>query len=97
MKIAIIGSGISGLTCAWYLQKQHQVSLYEANDYLGGHTATVDVEVESGHYAIDTGFIVFNDRTYPNFERLLKELDIKGQDTQMSFSVHNQQSGLEYN
>ncbi|MHA6614719.1 NAD(P)/FAD-dependent oxidoreductase [Photobacterium damselae] len=97
MKIAIIGSGISGLTCAWYLQKQHQVSLYEANDYLGGHTATVDVEVESGHYAIDTGFIVFNDRTYPNFERLLKELNIKGQDTQMSFSVHNQQSGLEYN
>ncbi len=65
MKIAIIGSGISGLTCAHYLHKDHDITLFEANDYVGGHTATVDVEVASGKYAIDTGFIVFNDRTIP--------------------------------
>lgn len=97
MKIAIIGSGISGLTSAWYLRHQHNITLFEANDYVGGHTATVDVEVSSGQYAIDTGFIVFNDRTYPNFEQLLAELDIQGQASEMSFSVHNENNGLEYN
>ncbi|PTB31583.1 NAD(P)/FAD-dependent oxidoreductase [Photobacterium phosphoreum] len=97
MKIAIIGSGISGLTTAWYLRHQHNITLFEANDYAGGHTATVDVEVDSGQYAIDTGFIVFNDRTYPNFEQLLMELDIQGQASEMSFSVHNDNNGLEYN
>lgn len=97
MKIAIIGSGISGLTTAWYLRHQHHITLFEANDYVGGHTATVDVEVGSGQYAIDTGFIVFNDRTYPNFEQLLTELDIKSQASEMSFSVHNDNNGLEYN
>jgi predicted NAD/FAD-binding protein len=97
MKIAIIGSGISGLTAAWYLRHQHTITLFEANDYAGGHTATVDVEVASGRYAIDTGFIVFNDRTYPNFEQLLSELDIQGQPSEMSFSVHNDNNGLEYN
>lgn len=97
MKMAIIGSGISGLTCAHYLHKQHDITLFEANDYIGGHTATVDVEVASGQYAIDTGFIVFNDRTYPNFQRLMSEIGISGQETEMSFSVHNDESGLEYN
>ena len=97
MKIAIIGSGISGLTAAWYLRHKHNITLFEANDYAGGHTATVDVEVNSGQYAIDTGFIVFNDRTYPNFEQLLMELDIQGQASEMSFSVHNDNNGLEYN
>lgn len=97
MKIAIIGSGISGLTTAWYLRHKHNITLFEANDYAGGHTATVDVEVDSGQYAIDTGFIVFNDRTYPNFEQLLMELDIQGQASEMSFSVHNDNNGLEYN
>ncbi|PSW38783.1 NAD(P)/FAD-dependent oxidoreductase [Photobacterium phosphoreum] len=97
MKIAIIGSGISGLTTAWYLRHKHNIMLFEANDYAGGHTATVDVEVDSGQYAIDTGFIVFNDRTYPNFEQLLMELDIQGQASEMSFSVHNDNNGLEYN
>ncbi|MGF1687307.1 FAD-dependent oxidoreductase [Photobacterium japonica] len=97
MKIAIIGTGISGLTCAHYLNSTHDITVYEANDYIGGHTATVDVEVESGQYAIDTGFIVFNDRTYPKFEQLLAELGIEGQPTEMSFSVQNEENQLEYN
>jgi Predicted NAD/FAD-binding protein len=97
MNIAIVGSGIAGLTCAWRLAKQHQVTLFEAGSEPGGHTATVDVTTPEGTFAIDTGFIVFNDRTYPNFIGLLEELGIRGQKTQMSFSVQNPLSGLEYN
>ncbi|CAI1656341.1 Protoporphyrinogen oxidase [Serratia fonticola] len=97
MNIAIIGSGIAGLTCAWRLAGHHQVTLFEAEPAVGGHTATVDVSTPQGTYAIDTGFIVYNDRTYPRFMGLLSELGISGQKTQMSFSVHNPQSGLEYN
>lgn len=96
-KIAVIGSGISGLTCAHLLSGRYEVSLFEANDYLGGHTATVDVEVGGKKFAIDTGFIVFNDRTYPNFLKLLCRLDVSPMATEMSFSVHNLNSGLEYN
>lgn len=95
--IAVIGSGISGLTSAWLLSEQHEISVFEANDYLGGHTATVDVKVGGRQHAIDTGFIVFNDRTYPNFQRLLARIGIKAQPTEMSFSVHQAQTGLEYN
>lgn len=97
MKIAIIGSGIAGLTCAWRLAGHHQVTLFEAEATPGGHTATVDVATPQGSYAIDTGFIVYNDRTYPRFIGLLSELGISGHKTQMSFSVHNPQTGLEYN
>ena len=97
MKIAIIGSGIAGLTCAWRLAGQHQVTLFEAASTPGGHTATVDIATPQGTWAIDTGFIVYNDRTYPRFMGLLSELGLSGQKTQMSFSVHNPQSGLEYN
>ncbi|MEQ9900435.1 FAD-dependent oxidoreductase [Pectobacterium punjabense] len=97
MKIAIIGSGISGLTCALRLSERFQVSIFEANDYLGGHTATVDVVQDGIPYAIDTGFIVYNERTYPNFIALLDELGLIGQPTEMSFSVSNPVSGLEYN
>jgi predicted NAD/FAD-binding protein len=96
MNIAIIGSGIAGLTCAWRLAGHHQVTLFEAGATPGGHTATVDVATPQGTYAIDTGFIVYNDRTYPRFMGLLSELGISGQKTQMSFSVHNP-AGLEYN
>ena len=96
MKIAIIGSGIAGLTCAWRLAGHHQVTLFETASTPGGHTATVDVATPQGNFAIDSGFIVYNDRTYPRFMGLLSELGIQGQKTQMSFSVHNPQSGLEY-
>lgn len=97
MKIAIIGTGISGLTCARHLYSQYDITVYEANSYIGGHTATVDVVSQSGEYAIDTGFIVFNDRTYPRFQQLLADIGITGKPTEMSFSVHNEVSGLEYN
>lgn len=93
MRIAVIGSGIAGLTSAYLLSKKHQVDVFEANNYIGGHTATVDVD----GLAIDTGFIVFNDRNYPRFRYLLREIGVQWQNTQMSFSVHNPDSGLEYN
>ncbi|MCE2573134.1 NAD(P)/FAD-dependent oxidoreductase [Motilimonas eburnea] len=96
-KIAIVGTGISGLVSAYLLNREHDVHVFEANDYIGGHTATVDVEVEGKRWAIDTGFIVFNDRTYPHFERLLAQLGVKAKPTEMSFSVNNVQTGLEYN
>ena len=96
MKIAIIGSGISGMTSAYYLHPHHDITLYEANSYIGGHTNTIDVQAEGQHYAIDTGFIVFNDRTYPNFCKLLDELNVKSQNTEMSFSVSCGKTGLEY-
>jgi len=95
--IAIVGTGISGLTCAHLLSQANKVTVFEANDYIGGHTATVDVDYQGKTYAIDTGFIVFNDRTYPLFERLLARLNVSILPTEMSFSVHNALTGLEYN
>ena len=97
MKIAIIGSGISGLTAAYLLNRQHDISVFEASDWVGGHTHTVDVQVDGRHYAIDTGFIVFNDWTYPNFIELLNQLGVTYQPTEMSFSVCDPVSGVEYN
>ncbi len=97
MKIAVIGSGISGLVSAWQLSKKYQVTLFEKNAELGGHTATKDIDFNGKQYAIDTGFIVFNDWTYPNFNRFLDLLDVEHQPTTMSFSVKNTASGLEYN
>ncbi len=97
MKIAIIGTGISGLSCGYYLHQKHNITVYEANDYIGGHTATVDIELEGKTYPVDTGFIVYNDRTYPNFIQLMKELGVETTPTEMSFSVRNDANGLEYN
>ncbi|MCA9042434.1 MAG: FAD-dependent oxidoreductase [Planctomycetaceae bacterium] len=97
MKIAIIGSGISGLVTAFRLQGEHDITLFEANDYVGGHTNTRTIFHRGREYAIDTGFIVFNDRTYPNFINLLNELGVQSKPTSMSFSVRNDQTGLEYN
>lgn len=96
MQIAVIGSGISGLACAHYLSAEHTVSLFEAQRRLGGHTATMDVQLGTRRYAIDTGFIVFNDWTYPNFIKLMSELGISSAPTTMGFSVCDKQSGLEY-
>lgn len=96
MKIAIVGSGISGLVAGYLLHQEHDVSLFESNNYIGGHTNTVDVELRDRTYAVDTGFIVFNDRTYPNFIQLLDELSVDSQPTQMSLSVCCEQTGLEY-
>ena len=97
MKIAIIGSGISGLVAAYHLHRDHSISLFESNDYVGGHTNTVDVQLDGVEHAIDTGFIVFNDWTYPNFIELMNELDVESQVSEMSFSVSDVVTGIEYN
>ncbi len=96
MKIAIIGSGISGLTCAYLLNRQHDIKVFEAEKTIGGHTATKDVIINGQHFAIDTGFIVYNDWTYPNFIKLMDELGVNSHPTEMSFSVRCLKSGLEY-
>ena len=97
MKIAIIGSGIAGNTLAHYLYQQHDITVFEANSHIGGHTHTHDIELFGKNYAVDTGFIVFNDRTYPNFIGLLDSLKVAWQPSNMSFSVRNESTGLEYN
>jgi predicted NAD/FAD-binding protein len=97
MRIAIIGSGISGLTSAYLLSRRNEVTVFEAADWIGGHTHTVDIEWQGQRYAVDTGFIVFNDWTYPNFIRLMDRLGVVSRPTEMSFSVNDPQSGLEYN
>ncbi|MHC1652277.1 NAD(P)/FAD-dependent oxidoreductase [Stenotrophomonas maltophilia] len=97
MRIAIIGSGIAGLASAWWLDGQNEVTLFEANDYLGGHTHTHEVQVEGRRMAVDTGFIVFNDLHYPLLTTLFDELGVASQPTTMSFSMHSERSGVEYN
>ena len=97
MKIAIIGTGISGLTSAYLLSKEHIVHVYEAQEYIGGHVYTLPVHLNGISYEIDTGFIVFNDRTYPNFNKLLNKINVLSQPTSMSFSVKCETTGLEYN
>ena len=96
-RIAIIGTGISGLTSAYLLNKHNDIKVYEANDYIGGHTATKNVVVNDTEYAIDTGFIVYNDWTYPNFIKLMQTLNVATQPTEMSFSVKNLKTKMEYN
>ncbi|MGL4735030.1 MAG: NAD(P)/FAD-dependent oxidoreductase [Enterovibrio sp.] len=95
-KIAIVGSGISGLTTGFLLSPYHDITLFEAQPRLGGHTATVDVLQQGQQYAVDTGFIVFNDRTYPLFLKLLARIGLQAKPTEMSFSVKSP-DGLEYN
>ena len=97
MRIAIVGTGIAGNTAAYKLRKHHDITVYEASSYVGGHTNTIDVAEGDETIAIDTGFIVFNDRTYPNFIELLEEIGQESQPSIMSFSVSSGDAGLEYN
>ncbi|MDX2504719.1 MAG: FAD-dependent oxidoreductase, partial [Gammaproteobacteria bacterium] len=97
MKIAIIGTGISGNVLGYHLHKEHDITVFEANDYIGGHTHTHDISLNGRDYRIDTGFIVFNDQTYPHFIELLDQLNVDVQKSNMSFSVKCALSGLEYN
>jgi len=96
MKLAVIGSGISGLTAAYALHRSHDVTVFEAGSYAGGHTNTVVAEAYGRSWNIDTGFIVFNEVHYPQFTRLMQELHVETQATPMSFSVRHDPSGLEY-
>ncbi|MBQ0794789.1 NAD(P)/FAD-dependent oxidoreductase [Zhongshania sp.] len=96
LNIAVIGSGISGLSSAWLLGKHHKVTLFEQDSRLGGHTNTVDVMTSAGTVAVDTGFIVFNQRCYPNLIALFKELGVVYQGTDMSFGVSLDKGRLEY-
>ncbi len=97
MKVAIVGSGISGLTAAYRLSDSHQISLFETRDRLGGHTHSISVnDSQLGNIAVDNGFIVYNERNYPLFRALLDELDVPSQDSQMSFGLKNQKTRLEY-
>ncbi len=96
MKIAVIGSGISGLTSAYLLSKEHEVHVFERDERIGGHTATKDITLDGVDYSIDTGFIVFNDWTYPNFIRLMDELGVNSKPTDMSFSVSADAQNYEY-
>ncbi len=97
MKVAIVGSGIAGNVAAYLLRDEHEITVFEAAHYVGGHTNTVDVASSAGPLPVDTGFIVFNDRTYPQFNRLLETLGQPWVPTVMSFSVRCEASGLEYN
>ncbi|MEO9079797.1 MAG: FAD-dependent oxidoreductase [Rhodanobacter sp.] len=97
MRIAVVGSGIAGLASAWLLSRKHEVTLFEANHYFGGHTHTHDVEQAGQCYRIDSGFIVHNPAHYPLLTQMFTQLGVASQPTTMSFSVHSEASGLEYN
>ncbi|MBI1355699.1 MAG: FAD-dependent oxidoreductase [Acidobacteria bacterium] len=97
MKIAIVGSGVSGLTAAYRLHRRHEVTVFEAGDRVGGHTNTMRFELDGEEWAVDTGFIVYNERNYPLFTALLAELGVESQPTSMSFSVRSDPANLEYN
>lgn len=101
MRIAVIGSGISGLASAWLLSRKHEVVLFEAGDYLGGHTHTHDIELEGRNYKVDTGFIVHNPANYPLLTRMFDELGVRTRSTTMSFAVHGDpvagRDAVEYN
>ena len=96
MRIAIVGTGVSGSLAARLLSTRHEVTVFEANDYAGGHANTVDVVIGGKPFAVDTGFMVFNRRTYPNFCRMLEMLEVTSQPSDMSFSVRCARTGLEY-
>jgi len=96
MRVAVVGTGIAGNVAAYKLRQDHEVTVFESGAYIGGHTNTVDVQEAGRQFAVDTGFIVFNDRTYPNFIRLLDEIGQESQPSEMSFSVQAEAAGVEY-
>jgi len=97
LRIAVVGAGVAGIVAAYLLSRRHDVTLYERNDYIGGHTNTIAVpDGKGGSIPVDTGFIVFNDRTYPLFTRFLDQLDVKAGKTDMSFSYSERRGSLEY-
>ena len=98
MRVAVVGAGIAGIVAAWHLHRAgHDIAVYEAGEHIGGHTHTHDIELGGRAYAVDTGFIVFNDRTYPRFVALLDELHVPSKASAMSFSMRCERTGLEYN
>lgn len=96
MRVAVIGGGIGGIGSAWLLSQSNTVDVYEAAPELGGHTLTIDVDLGSGAFPVDTGFQVFNRRTYPNLTRFFEHLGIRANDADMSFSVQVAESGIEW-
>jgi len=96
-KLIVVGSGVAGMSAAYFLQKKYDVTLLEKNDYIGGHTNTVEVEENNKSVPIDTGFMVFNEVTYPNLLKLFAKLEVDYKNTDMSFSVKHLESGLEFN
>ncbi len=96
MKIAIIGSGISGMAVSWLLNKEHEIDLYEKNNYIGGHSNTAEINYSGKKIAVDCGFIVFNHQTYPNLKALFELLGVKTKKSHMSFSASIDEGKIEY-
>src|ERR1700744_4243338 len=96
MRIAGVGAGVSGLTAAFLLHGDHEVTVFEADNYIGGHASTIRVDTANETHHLDTGFMVFNDRNYPNFERLVSRLGVASQPSDMSFSVSDADGTFEY-
>jgi predicted NAD/FAD-binding protein len=97
MRIAIVGSGVSGLVAAHRLHPRHDITIFESDDRIGGHVHTWDIKTNRGPLSVDSGFIVYNNRNYPHFSQLLDELGVTTQPSTMSFSVRQERDGIEYN
>jgi len=96
MRIAVIGSGIAGIGAAWALSADNHVTLFESNERVGGHSRTLDIDIDGRAVPVDTGFIVYNERNYPHFTALLKKLGVSSQPTRMTFGFSSEQTGVEY-